>query len=108
MAKDDIDNKRPALIVTTLGAFIIPFMGSSVNIALPSIGREFKLDVLMLSWVTTSYLLAIAVFLVPLGRIADIHGRKKVFLYGFVLYTLSSLVAAISTSPLLLIASRVL
>jgi EmrB/QacA subfamily drug resistance transporter len=105
---DHIDNRRPALLVTTLGSFLMPFMGSSVNIALPSIGKEFAMDAVLLGWVTTSYLLAVAIFLVPFGRMGDIYGRKKVFLYGFVIYTLSCLISVMSTSPSLLISSRIL
>jgi EmrB/QacA subfamily drug resistance transporter len=108
MKINDIDHRRPALLVTTLVSFLIPFMGSSVNIALPSIGKEFGMNAVLLSWVTTSYLLAVAIFLVPFGRIADIYGRKKVFLYGFVIFTLASFLSTISTSTLLLISSRVL
>jgi len=66
-----------ALTVTTLGSFATAFMGSSVNIALPAIGKEFTMDAVLLSWVATSYLLSAAIFLVPSGRIADIYGRKK-------------------------------
>jgi len=103
-----MDYRRPALLVTTLGGFLIPFMGSSVNIALPTIGKEFSMDAILLSWLTVSYLLTAAMFLVPFGRIGDIHGRKRVFLYGFVIYTLSSVFSAIAPSPLFLIATRVL
>lgn len=103
-----MDYRRPALLVTTLGAFLIPFMGSSVNIALPTIGKEFSMNAILLSWLTLSYLLTAAMFLVPFGRIGDIHGRKRVFLYGFVIYTLSSVFSAIAPSALFLIASRVI
>jgi len=101
-------NKRSTLLVTTLGSFLTPFMGSSINIALPSIGKEFAMNAVLLSWVTTSYLLTVAMFLVPLGRIADIYGRKKIFFYGFVIYTFSSFLCAMATSPFSLIASRML
>jgi EmrB/QacA subfamily drug resistance transporter len=83
-------------------------MGSSVNIALPSIGKEFAMDAVLLSWVATSFLLAAAMFLVPSGRIADIHGRKRIFTYGILIYTVSSLLSAISTSAIILISYRVL
>jgi EmrB/QacA subfamily drug resistance transporter len=83
-------------------------MGASVNVALPTIGKEFSMSAILLSWLTLSYLLTGAMFLVPFGRIGDIYGRKRVFLYGFVIYTLSSVFSAIAPSPLFLIASRVL
>lgn len=95
-------------MVATLASFLTPFMGSSVNIALPSIGKEFSMDAVLLNWVATSYLLAAAMFLVPFGKIADIKGRKKIFAYGIVIYTLSSFLCAISTSTFTLIAFRVL
>jgi len=106
--ENNIVNKRAALLVATLASFLTPFMGSSVNIALPSIGKEFLMDAVLLNWVATSYLLAAAMFLVPFGKIADIYGRKKIFLYGVSIYTISSFLSAISTSAITLISFRVL
>ncbi|MGB9659719.1 MAG: MFS transporter [Nitrososphaerales archaeon] len=101
-------DKRVALLVATLASFLAPFMISSVNIALPSIGIEFAIDAVLLSWVTASYLLATAMFLVPFGRIADIYGRKRIFLYGILIYTVSCLLLAISPSSVALISLRFL
>ena len=106
--KNNIVNKRVALLVATLSSFLTPFMSSSVNIALPSIGNEFSMDAVLLNWVATSYLLAAAMFLVPFGKIADIKGRKKIFSYGILIYTLSSFLSAISTSAVTLISFRIL
>src|SRR5660398_223526 len=78
-------NKKIVLLITTLSSFLAPFMGSSVCIGLPSIGKEFAMDAVMLSWISTSYLLAAAMFLVPFGRVADIYGRKKIFKYGIII-----------------------
>jgi len=52
-------------------------MGSSVFIGLPSIGNEFSMDVVMLSWVSTAYLLAAAMFLVPFGRLLIFMAGKR-------------------------------
>lgn len=101
-------SKRVALVIAALGSFLTPFMGSSVNIALPDIGREFTMNAVLLGWVPTSYLLAAAMFLVPFGRIADIYGRKKVYVYGISLYTLFSLLSAVAGSAAALISFRVL
>jgi len=106
--KNNIVNKRVALLVATLSSFLTPFMSSSVNIALPSIGNEFSMDAVLLNWVATSYLLAAAMFLVPFGKIADIKGRKKIFSCGILIYTLSSFLSAISTSAVTLISFRIL
>jgi EmrB/QacA subfamily drug resistance transporter len=100
-------HKGVALLVTTLAALLTPFMGSSVNVALPTIGKEFSMDAVLLSWVAMSYLLAAAIFLVPFGKIADIYGRKKIFLAGIIIYTSSSLFSGLSRSGAFLIFFRV-
>ncbi|MCC7557094.1 MAG: MFS transporter, partial [Methanobacteriaceae archaeon] len=107
---EKIDNntiKISAIIIASITSFITPFMGSSINIALPSIGTEFATDAILLSWVATSYLLAAAMFAVPFGRIADIFGMKKVFIYGIIIFTISSLLSALAPSALALIIFRV-
>jgi len=90
-----------------LSAFMSTFMGSSVNIALPSIGAEFKMDAVFLSWAATSYLLAAAVFMIPAGRAGDIIGRKKVFLAGIFTFTAASLLTIYAKDKYFLIAARV-
>jgi EmrB/QacA subfamily drug resistance transporter len=100
--------EKSALFVATLTSFIGPFMISSVNVALPAIQAEFSADAVTLSWVATSFLLAMAVFLVPFGKVADIHGRKKIFSGGVCLFTLASLLAVFSFSIKVLIFMRVL
>jgi EmrB/QacA subfamily drug resistance transporter len=105
--ESQVSNKI-VLLVVTIASFLTPFMGSSTNIALPSIGKEFSLDAVSLAWVSTAYLLATTVFLLPFGRIADICGRKRIFEYGILIYTVSSLLSAISTTAVMLISFRVL
>jgi EmrB/QacA subfamily drug resistance transporter len=101
-------SKTVVLVAATLAAFLTPFMGSSINIALPKIGREFEMDAVLLGWVATAYLIAAAMFLVPFGRIADIYGRKKIFTLGILLFSIASLLSGLSTSAYMLIAFRVL
>jgi len=103
---EDPSQKMAALAAAAGSSFLTPFMGSSVNIALPAIGEEFSLDAVTLSWVATSAVLAAAIFLVPFGRLADIHGRKRVFTWGVVTYTGSALLCALATSAPMLIAFR--
>jgi EmrB/QacA subfamily drug resistance transporter len=98
---------RTALFIAILAGFITPFDLSGVTIALPRIGAEFAMDAVALSWVPTAYLLASAVFLVPFGRIADIYGRKKIFIIGLSIFTLSSLLMVFSISPLMIILLRI-
>ena len=103
---DDKTGQKVVLFVTTVTTILTPYMSSSINIALPSIGREFDLDAVTLSWVATIYLLASAVFCVPFGRLADIFGRRKVFLLGITIFTLSSFLLTGVSSGALLIALR--
>lgn len=101
-------NKTITLIVTTAASFLTPFMGSAVNIALPIIGREFVMSAVLLGWVAYAFLLATAAVLVPVGRLSDRWGRKRIFTIGLIVFALSSFFCAAAASPLQLIAFRVL
>lgn len=106
MVSTGATTRRSALVLATLASFLTPFMSSSLNVALPAIGGEFGMDAVMLSWIPTAYLLAAAMFLVPFGRLADIHGRKRIFTGGVLLYTAASLLCALAGSGTVLIAGR--
>jgi EmrB/QacA subfamily drug resistance transporter len=108
MKPTEATGRGAALLITTLTSFVTPFMASAVNIALPTVGREFGMDAVLLSWVATSYILAAAMFLVPFGRLADIHGRKRVFVMGLGVFSLACLLISLSRSAAVLIALRVL
>lgn len=101
-------NKTLLLAITMVANFFNPFTGSAVNIALPSISAELNLDAVAMSWVTMAYLLASAVMLVPLGKVADRWGRKKVFLIGNIVFLVASFLCATATSGAFLIIMRVL
>ena len=101
-------SKGAVLLVTTMASFVFPFMASAVNIALPSLGKEFLLDAVTLGWIATAYLLSSAALLVPFGRIADIYGRKRIFACGIGIFTFSSLLSGLANSATMLIAWRVL
>jgi len=101
-------SQKYVLIVVSLAAFITPFMGSAVNLAIPAIGRDFAGSAYQLGWLATGYILASAAFLVPFGRLADIIGRKKVFLAGIFTYAVTSLFCSLSWSIGSLIFFRVL
>ena len=100
--------RKVTLLITAISAFVSPFMIAAVNIALPTISKEFSMSAVMLSWVATGFLLASGAFLVPFGKLSDIFGRKKIFLTGMILFTVSSILCAVATSAVLLIAYRIL
>ncbi len=104
---EDRSLKRSVLLVATFAAFLTPFLGSAVNLALPSIGKEMHADAIELSWVISSFILSSAIFLLPFGRLADIIGRKKVFSWGILLFTLSTFLIIFSHSIKSLIVLRV-
>jgi EmrB/QacA subfamily drug resistance transporter len=101
-------SRNTALFIAILAGFLTPFDLSAVNIALPTLAREFSMDAIQMGWVSTSYLLASAVFLVPFGRIADIYGRKRVFATGLSIFTLASFLMILAPSALAVLLLRVL
>ena len=91
-----------------LNAFTTPLMLSAVNVALPAIAADLKLNAVMLSWVPMAYLMASAILVLVFGRIADLIGRKRVFLIGTTAVIATSLLAASATNGLFLIGARFL
>jgi len=99
-------SRRLILFLIIITSFINPFLGAAINIALPSISGEFDMGAVGMSWVAMSFLLSSAVFLVPLGKLADIRGRKRIFFLGNIFLTAASILCALSTSGAMLIAFR--
>lgn len=83
-------------------------MISSVNVALPAIQVDLGMNAVQLSWIATSYLLAVAVILLPAGKFADIYGRKKVFTSGLITYTFASTAAAFTAQATWLLSFRII
>jgi EmrB/QacA subfamily drug resistance transporter len=101
-------NKKVVLLIAIMSSFLTPFTSSSINIALPSISNSLSLGAISLNWVATAYLLAAAALLVPFGRLADIHGRKKIFQIGIVIDAIASILCGLAPSGDWLIFFRVL
>ena len=86
--------------------FFNPFMGAAVTIALKKIGTEFTMSAVEISWVSMAYLLSMAMFLVPFGRLGDMWGKTKMFLYGTLLFALATLACAFVNNSSYLILMR--
>ena len=95
-----------ALITTSLALFFIAFMNGGLSVALPVISQEFNADAILLSWVVTSQFVAVVMFSLPFGKIADMVGIKKIVIYGMIVYSIMSAVGACSDSIIMLIISR--
>jgi MFS family permease len=105
---DEKSLKRSVLLVSAFAAFLTPFLGSAINLALPSIGKDFNTTALELGWIVSSFILSSAIFLLPFGRLADIAGRKKIFTYGITLFTISTFLIIFSWNIESLIIFRIL
>ncbi len=101
-------NKNIILTIATVTAFILPFLVASVNVALPTMGREFNMEAVVMTWVSTSYFLAIAIVQVPFGRLSDIFGRRRLFILGLAVSTCGSFLGGFAPNVTVLIISRVL
>jgi EmrB/QacA subfamily drug resistance transporter len=95
-----------ALAAMSLAAFMGYLDNNIVNVAIPTIQRSLNLSVAGLEWVVSSYLLTLAGLLLVGGRLADVYGRRRLFLVGLAVFTLSSLAAGLAGSGGVLIASR--
>src|ERR687884_320253 len=82
-----------ALSVTTVGALLASIQGSALTIALPSILTGLNSNFLTIMWVLLGYLLITTALVPVIGRLADIFGRKQLYLGGFTIFMLGSLVA---------------
>ncbi len=99
---------RTVLAIASLGAAVAFVDATIVNIAFPNIERSFRgSSISSLSWVLNAYNIVFAAFLVAAGRIADLLGRRRIFVFGLGLFTAASLLCAVAPSPSLLIAFRI-
>ena len=102
-----LDSRRWwALAAVSLAAFMTYLDNNIVNVAIPTIQHSLHLSVSGLEWVVSSYLLTVAGLLLVGGRLADVFGRRRLFLAGMAVFTLSSLAAGLAGSGGVLIASR--
>jgi EmrB/QacA subfamily drug resistance transporter len=100
--------KNFILSLIMVSSFVTPFLGASVNIALPSMSRDLGMNAVTMSWVAMAFLLSSAVFLVPLGKMADIIGRVRIYILGNLVVALASLGCALAQDATVLILARVL
>jgi EmrB/QacA subfamily drug resistance transporter len=101
-----IDRKWWTLIAVCTATFMLLLDITVVNVALPDIQQSLHSSFSDLQWVVDAYSLTLAAFLLTAGVVGDIYGRREVFAGGLVIFSLSSLVCGLSTSPLMLNLAR--
>ncbi|MFB7719024.1 DHA2 family efflux MFS transporter permease subunit [Nocardia sp. NPDC056100] len=97
-----------ALIGVSLATFMTFLDNNVVNVALPSIQRDLGLSISALEWVVSSYILVFAGLMLVGGRLADLFGRRRMFLSGLAVFTFASLLAGLAGDETMLIGARVL
>ena len=95
-----------ALVVLCLGQLMIVLDSTIVNVALPPIQRDLRFTQANLTWVINAYLITFGGFLLLAGRIGDLIGRKKVFLFGVVVFTVASATCGLAPDATQLIVAR--
>lgn len=94
------------LAISTFGGFLVTFMASAVNIALPLIEEEFHVSAVTLSWISLAYTLMAGATLLPAGRAADMIGRIRFYAFGMTLFTVISFASAFAPSAGVLLVLR--
>ncbi len=94
------------LAAVAFGLFMIMLDNTIVNVALPSIERSLHMSISSLEWIVTAYALTFAALLITGGKLGDLYGRRKMFIAGLVVFTLSSLACGLAPSAGFLIGAR--
>ena len=96
-----------ALASVATGTLVTVADMGEVNVAMPTIADEFSSNLSTVQWLATGHLVATSALLMPMGRLSDMIGRKKVYLWGLMIFTLGSLLAAFAPNLPLLIMCRI-
>ncbi len=94
------------LAAVACGTFMATLDSSIVNIALPTLTKDLSCDLFQVKWVVVIYLLGITCLLLPFGKVADIFGRKPVFLSGFLIFTIASVLCGFAPNLKWLVLAR--
>src|ERR1700749_1176265 len=95
------------LVAVSFGLFMIMLDNTIVNVALPTIQRSLGLQISELEWVVAGYALTFGAFMLTGGKLADLFGRRLIFIVGLVVFTISSLGCGLAGSATVLIAAPV-
>jgi len=102
---------RPSYKYWAFGAISVGTIGSvidhgSTNVALPTIASHFNTDIPTVQWVVLAYVLTITALLLPMGKLADLVGRKKIYIIGSLVFAIGAVASGSSSSLIMLVMSR--
>lgn len=102
-----MEHKWKVLLCTSFGVFFAVISGDTLIMALPTVMRDLELEVELASWIVMVYLIVITICVPLIGRTGDIFGRKKLYLYGYIIFTIGSLLCALSVTSYQLLSFRI-
>ena len=103
----DFSKKWYVLSAVSMGVFLATIDGSIVNISLPTLVHSFQTDFALVQWVVLSYLLTVTTLMLGIGRLADIYGKKPIYMTGFIVFTAGSVLCGLSPTIFTLIGFRI-
>jgi MFS family permease len=106
-AEVDYRRKWHAMAAVGAGVFLATVDGSIINVSLPTLVRSLDTEFAVVQWVVLGYLLTITTSMLSIGRVADIVGKKSIYMLGFIVFTLGSALCGLAFSVYWLIAFRV-
>lgn len=103
-----LSKENTVLLTVMVASFLTPFTGSALNMSLPDIGKEFSAGTSAMSWIVEIFLITCTIFVLPMGRLSNIVGKRRIFLGGTALFTFSSVVIHLVQSVEMLLLVRAL
>ncbi|MDR0778749.1 MAG: MFS transporter, partial [Methanomassiliicoccaceae archaeon] len=103
-----LKERRIVLIACCIGGFITPLITTMINLALPTIGAEFGISEHDRQWLVIMFFLSSVAFLVPMSRLSDLYGKRKMFIIGIFIILIASIMSAFANSFSLLLFWRLI
>jgi Arabinose efflux permease len=100
--------QRLVLLASCLAIFATPLMGTMVNLALPTLGSEFGISTSQEGWVIAVYFLSSVAFMVPIARLSDLYGKRRMFIIGIFITIAGAILASFSPNFTALLTCRVI
>ncbi len=101
-------SNRAVIVVVVMASFLTSFLGSALNVSIPTIGAEFQAPAASLGWLATTYNMCTVILLIPLGRLADLTSRRAVMITGLVILAVVAAAAQLTNALSALIIVRLL